>query len=71
MDFSCGDRSSVENMTKNNEIPMDFGWFVYIYSKIEVSRRSDGEISDFYRNSVQALIEAPVHHTTVVHISLQ
>ena len=44
MNFSCGDRSWVASTTKNHEIPMDFGWFMYIYSKLGFSCRSDGKI---------------------------
>ena len=61
MNFSCGDRPSVASMTKNDEILMDSDILIVdIAPKLGVRRRSDGKISDFYRNPVGTLVDVTV-----------
>ena len=60
MNFSCGDRPSAAIMTKIDKILMYFHRFVDICQNPGFWGRSDGETSDFDRNSVPDLVEVPV-----------
>ena len=71
MNFSCGDRPSAASMTKIDKFWISFHRFVDICQNLGVGGRSDGETSDFDRNSDQYLVEVPVVDERDDHDPLQ